>query len=124
MKTIIITGQKTILAIGEEFSAFFPFLRLELFSKPLKSMEKSLVKPLKIDSKSKIPLKEYSTNQSDRVIAINKEMTVAELENQLSSVFGLGMKIFRNSGKIWLETTLTENWSLEEQNRQGKELSS
>ena len=50
-------------------------------------------------------------------------MTVIDLEKKFREVFGLGIQVFRKSGKAWLETTLTDNWTLEEQNRQGEALS-
>jgi hypothetical protein len=50
-------------------------------------------------------------------------MTVAELEQQFSDVYGLSVQIFRHSGKAWLETTVTDKWTLEKQNEQGKALS-
>jgi hypothetical protein len=30
------------------------------------------------------------------------------------------MQLFRNSGKIWLETGATDSWSLEDQNKEGE----
>ena len=50
-------------------------------------------------------------------------MTVVDLEQSFSDVFGLGVQIFRKSGKVWLETTVTDGWTLDEQNRQGEALS-
>jgi hypothetical protein len=50
-------------------------------------------------------------------------MSVAELEQQFSDVYGLSVQIFRQSGKAWLETTVTDKWTLEKQNEQGKALS-
>ena len=51
-------------------------------------------------------------------------MTVANLENDFDAIYGLAVHVFRKSGKVWLETTVTDNWTLEEQNRQGELLSS
>jgi hypothetical protein len=33
------------------------------------------------------------------------------------------VQVFRKSGKVWLETTVTDGWTLEEQNLQGEALS-
>ena len=35
--------------------------------------------------------------------------------------FGLSAQVFRLSGDVWLETTSTDNWTLEEQNSTGQE---
>jgi hypothetical protein len=38
--------------------------------------------------------------------------------------FGLCVQVFRKSGNHWIETSLTNSWTLEQQNREGFELSS
>ncbi len=50
-------------------------------------------------------------------------MRVNELEQSFADTFGLGVRVFRKSGKSWLETTVTDGWTLEEQNNQGRDLS-
>ena len=49
-------------------------------------------------------------------------MTVNELEQRFSDVYGLGVQVFRKSGNVWLETTVTDGWTLEQQNKQGESL--
>jgi hypothetical protein len=48
---------------------------------------------------------------------------VVELECLFEDQFGLFVQVFRRSGNLWLETTVTDSWSLQKQNEQGKELS-
>ena len=50
-------------------------------------------------------------------------MTVTDLEQNFSDVYGLSIQVFRKSGDVWLETTITDGWTLEKQNEQGKMLS-
>jgi hypothetical protein len=50
-------------------------------------------------------------------------MTVQELERVFQDELGLYVQVFRKSGKVWLETTATDNWSLYKQNMEGQELS-
>ena len=50
-------------------------------------------------------------------------MTVGELENIFKDQFGANVQVSRKSGSLWLETTLTDKWTLLQQNEQGKELS-
>lgn len=52
---------------------------------------------------------------------ITPDMTVTDLEQSFNTIYGLGVQVFRKSGKIWLETTVTDGWTLEEQNRQGED---
>ena len=57
------------------------------------------------------------------IITITPNMTVVDLEQRFNDVYGLGVEVFRKSGKVWLETTVTDGWTLEEQNLQGEALS-
>jgi hypothetical protein len=56
------------------------------------------------------------------MIGINDNMTVAELEKTFLEQFGLAAQVSRNSGGMWLETTMTDTWSLYKQNEYGREI--
>jgi len=45
-------------------------------------------------------------------------MTVAELVQNFRDVYGLSVRVFRRSGRLWLGTNVTGNWTLYEQNMQ------
>jgi hypothetical protein len=47
--------------------------------------------------------------------------TVAELEKLFKHRYGLNAQVFRRSGNIWLQTTATDEWTLDEQNHEGTE---
>jgi hypothetical protein len=68
-------------------------------------------------------LGECRTIHDSGTLTITPQMTVANLEQGFADVYGLSVQVFRKSGKVWLETTVTDNWTLEEQNRQGEALS-
>ena len=63
------------------------------------------------------------SNQHDNTITYSEEMSVSELEKQFADKLKLSAQIFRKSGRIWLETTFTDSWSLKKQNQEGMELS-
>jgi hypothetical protein len=56
-------------------------------------------------------------------LALNDLMTVGELENSLLENFGLNVQVSRRSGTLWLETTMSDKWTLKQQNDHGRELS-
>jgi YHS domain-containing protein len=117
---ITINDQRKIFAIQEEFNIMFPYLKLEFFSKSHKLGGTSGDKLVKHNSKT---LGECRTIHNKGKITITPNMTVVDLEERFKDVYGLGVQIFRKSGKVWLETTVTDGWTLEEQNIQGKTLS-
>jgi hypothetical protein len=99
------------------FTSCYPFLKIEFYKKPLtNSLYKKEVIPLHL------PLIQQINKQSETVINIEKSKTVAELENDFSLI-GLKAEIFRKSGNVWVETFLTNNWTLQQQNMEGEEIS-
>jgi hypothetical protein len=117
---ITINDKRKIFAIQEEFNIAFPFLRIEFFSKPHKPGAGSSKKFIKHSSKT---LGECRTIHNAGSITISENMTVTELEQRFGDVYGLGVQVFRKSGNVWLETTVTDGWTLKEQNDQGESLS-
>src|SRR5687768_12477986 len=116
---ITINDHRKILTIQREFSKKFPYLKIEFFSKPHSSGSASSRKLMLPDSKT---LGECRVIQRDGIINITPTMTVAELEQKFAKEYGLSIQLFRRSGKAWLETTVTDGWTLEKQNKQGEEI--
>jgi len=117
---ITINDRRKIFAIQKDFTKVFPYLKLEFFAKPHKVGGGSSKKFMASNSKT---LVECRTIHNTGIITVTPQMKVADLEQNFIDVYGLSVQIFRKSGKVWLETTVTDSWTLEEQNRQGEELS-
>lgn len=117
---ITINDSRKISAIQEDFNAMFPYLKIEFFSKLHKVGGSSPKKSMKSSTKT---LGECRTVHKKGSVNITPEMTVSELEQNFADTYGLSVQVFRKSGKVWLETTITDSWTLEEQNKQGEELS-
>ena len=117
---IIINDHRKIFAIQKEFSEMFPYLKLEFFSKPHSVGGASSKKIMKHPAKT---IGQCRVIHNKGTLTITPNMTVADLEQNFADVYGLSVQVFRKSGKSWLETTVTDNWTLEKQNRQGEELS-
>jgi len=117
---IIINDQQSIARIRNSFNKLFPFLKLEFFSKRHKSGEPS---PLKFLIRSDVTIGECRTIHTSGEITITPAMRVNDLEQLLWNEYGLGVQVFRKSGMSWLETVLTDTWTLAEQNAEGEALS-
>lgn len=116
----MIDNDRKISGIMEEFNTIFPYLKIEFFSEPPQAGGTSPAKIIKSHSRT---LNECRTIHSKKNVSIIPCLTVADLQQVFLENYGLGVQIFRKSGKAWLETTVTEGWTLEEQNRQGEALS-
>ena len=98
-----------------EFNKTFPYLKVEFYTKTGKDFKKVMLPHT-------ISLKNAGLRKSGRV-DLKPNMRVSEFESLLKEKFGLSAQVLRRSGKLWLETTLTDNWTLEQQNNHGRELS-
>ncbi len=116
---IVINDKRKIYAIQKEFSSEFPFLKIQFFAKSNTSNGKSSTKIIKHSSKE---IAECRTQHNIGEIEIMPEMSVNSLEQIFRDIFGLHAEVLRKSGKAWLETSVTGNWSLMEQNAEGMAL--
>lgn len=117
---IEINDNRKIYAIQEEFHKEFPFLKLEFYAKPHK---KGGAHSNEFITESSKRLGDCRSIHDSGEITITPQLTVGELEQNFRDVYGLSVQVFRKSGKVWLETIDTDNWSLQKQNDEGKELS-
>lgn len=118
--TIKITDNKIISDIQKEFNNIFPFLKIEFVAKfPGKSSGSEKILP--IDRSKKICESRKIRNRGD--ITIDPKQTVAELECAFKEYYGFSVQVFRKSGNTWLQSTITEDWTLMEQNEHGEALS-
>jgi hypothetical protein len=117
---IIINDHRKIFGIQEEFSKLFPFLKIEFYAKPHSSKAH-------LSNKISVPpnrtLGECRIVHNKGTVTVTPNMTINELEQAFSDTYGLMVHFLRKSGNAWIEATMTGGWSLEEQNKQGKELS-
>lgn len=115
---ILINKSKTISSIQKEFQKRFPFLKIEFYKKGHTQSEGS---PKKNMLNNKLTIGDVQKNNLSGTIKIQGLMTVAELESAFSEIYRLPVQVFRKSGKVWLQTTTTDNWTLAEQNQKAME---
>jgi hypothetical protein len=114
-----ITPTRMISEVQDEFNAMFPFLKIEFFNNRSNGRSDFSAKKI-IPSNRKIG--DIQLAIADGNIDVRPDMKVADLEQQFSDLFGLGVQVFRRSGNLWLETTMTESWTLQQQNNHGIEI--
>lgn len=108
-----ISSKLPISDIQKVFSSTFPYLKIEFFRRPA----------TRYPSPDNHRITEAPQQVAEEDIEITGEMKVRELEQALDKLFSLDARVFRRSGNIWLETTMTNDWTLAHQNEQGREIS-
>jgi hypothetical protein len=116
---IILKDNMSIATVQQLFNDLFPFLKIEFFEKEYKhSHTISTKKRVSSTIKKLFDFKINHTTPSD--ICIHANMKVTDLEKEFNSLYKLQTQVFRKSGNIWLEATITDGWTLEEQNNHGE----
>ena len=116
-----ITPARLITEVQKEFNNMFPFLKLEFFQNKASNRSGFSLKNL-VSHDRKIV--EVQPSIKDGEVQIMEEMKVQDLEKIFKDQFGLAVQVFRRSGNLWLETTMTDSWTLRQQNEHGEEISS
>lgn len=115
---IKIAPAMTIADVQESFHAAFPFLKLVFFTKPHKAFKGSPAKFLVQDRSQQLVALEKEPREG--VLYLEPEMPVWQVERLFEEEFGLHVQVFRKSGNTWLETSVTDSMSLEQQNAKGQ----
>lgn len=118
---ILICDTKMIRTIQKQFNEEFPHLKIEFFARKHKPGEASNDEDI-IDSNRL--LSEFRYKHNTNRIEIDPEMTVNQVEQLFWDGFGLSVQIFRLVGNDWVETTVTDEWTLAKQEEQAKKYDS
>lgn len=117
--TLHISPSKYIYELQQEFSKMYPFLRLDFYlSRPVEPDRPLLTKKL---IKASSLLKDAGLKK-DGDLDISETITVAALEKTIAEQYGMTAQVVRRSGSIWLETTMTDDWTLQQQDNHGREI--
>lgn len=112
--TLNIDRATKISDIQEWFTGRFAFLKLEFFR------NRHLAKK-EVRGPGELALR--SDVLTHAKITIDGKWTVIDVENLFLTEAGLYVQILRRSGNLWIETTFTEDWTLDQQNHEGEMLS-
>jgi hypothetical protein len=102
--------------IEKEFNRVYPYVRIE-FPK-----NGGVLPDAGINDPGNSALGEKARELLLHEAGLADGMTVKELENTLMALLALPVQIFRKSGKMWIETKMTREWTLKQQNDRGREL--
>lgn len=111
--TMKIDMNTSVGSIQQAFTSVLPYLKLEFF----RSIDKVSGR-----RRLRLPAEIARPGMEETELCFNPQMRVAELEAMLQRI-GLPVQVFRRSGNVWIETSLTNDWTLAQQNQEGELLS-
>ncbi len=113
-------NETTCRNLQEEFWLTYPYLKIE-FQKYQLTFEGDIIRTEKLLPEEKMI--RYSRKSQPTTINIGADRTVLQVIRDFENQLYLKFLIQRRSGNSWIETTLTTDWTLEQQNREGRLLS-
>jgi hypothetical protein len=113
-KEILINNDSLIRDIQFEFSACYPFLKIEFLAagNKAKNGRTTLLDP-------HVSLKQLA-NVKPRKIDVNRNRTIAEVSKDFQDTLGVIVQVGRKSGNIWNTISISDNWTLQSQNIAGE----
>jgi hypothetical protein len=119
MMTFRIEHSSSVADIQHAFSLEYPYLKIEFFEPCHRS-----VPPRKRKGVSgETALGNIGKILIPADLEFDDETSVAELEEKFQEMFGISAQVYRRAGNIWIETNITDKWTLKHQNEQGRQLS-
>ncbi|MDX2071301.1 MAG: hypothetical protein SFV55_22935 [Haliscomenobacter sp.] len=115
--TIQISPNDHISDVQNAFSAAYPHLKLQFFSKPHGESKGSFAKFMIHDRNTQ--LRDLNPALRASSISITPDIITWALEKSFEEVFNLHVQVFRQSGSIWLETSVSDHLTLAEQEVKG-----
>ncbi|MDB4414761.1 hypothetical protein N9272_00065 [bacterium] len=114
---MIINNSIPLKDLQYEFNFAFPYLKIEFFSKYHKEGNGSNEQDILDNS---LTIGEIRNSINDGFIPLNGDISVSVFENLFKDNFNLYVQVYRKSHGKWLQTWVTDIWTLDEQNNRGK----
>lgn len=111
-----ITDNKKLIEVKEAFQQAFPYLKIEFYAGRYRAGEGSRAEETLDDQ---MTVGSVRAVHKDGDLHIDGALEVRQLEQQFYDDYGLNVQVFRQSGKIWMQTSATDHWTLDKQNRKG-----
>lgn len=118
MDSIRISDDLQLREIKSKFMELFPHLKLEFFSEKHGVGEASTYSS-KLDDV--LLLKDVRSIHNEGDLSIDGNTTTGDFETGFRSLFGINVQVLRKSGNMWLQTTVTDEWTLDKQEEKSKE---
>ena len=115
--SIFLSYTTTIEFIQKRFSEYFPYLKIDVYSK-------SFITPEGILQNARLPKSTRLINHvGERPLQIASRDTPMQLESIFENYFDARIKVFRKTEKGWLDISIDDNFTLFRHNQLGRDAS-
>jgi len=117
MPVLKIDERKSASGFQKDFTTLFPFLKIEFFKTQLSSVDH------KNHKAGTLLAPNFPLSKNAFSIDLSPSTTIAQLKTIIFEKTGVSCLVYRKSGSMWIETSLTEDWSLDRQNHEAELMS-
>ncbi|MBD3637061.1 MAG: hypothetical protein HUJ25_06910 [Crocinitomicaceae bacterium] len=112
MDTLKITDNLQLKEIKARFSEKFPHLKIEFFSE-----EHGVGEASKYSTKydDELYLRDIRSTHNEGDLEISGSLLTSEFESNFHNQFGVNVQVLRRSRNMWIQTTTTDRWTLDQQ---------
>lgn len=119
-----IARQRLIKEVQDEFTRTYPFLKID-FTRGKDGRINRSAPPSEVPSSvsgDEEVVRDVAQKLLWKELGLCDDMKINEVEVLLQYQFGLPAQVLRKSGNLWLETRMTQHWTLRQQNEHGYEI--
>ncbi len=110
----------TLRDIQSDFSLEYPYLKMDLLKEVRDRLGWLTGMETMLPGEKMFP---FYRGTVDNTVSIRYNKTVNQLIREMEQLLDIKVRVLRRSGNVWIETTLTTDWTLEQQNSEGRFLS-
>jgi hypothetical protein len=108
---IVVDKEMTVNQLARAFNEVYPFLKIEVYHRGNE-----------VGADCFHTLGEISKMKKPSVLIITPTMSIEQIERFFWEELGLQVAVFRKVGNSWINTSFTNDWTLERQNQMGKNI--
>lgn len=112
-----ISKDSTVKDLYDYFTHKFPYLKIEVYKSKHSDFEGSHKKD---EVEHHVKIAKLNPTLQTQDLVLEKQMKVSDFESMMFEKFGINVQVFRKSNDIWLQTSVTDDWTLEKQNGKGE----
>lgn len=119
---IIFTQDSVLNDLNQQFQKYYKFLKLQFYSNNVSADHNKEIPGDAIKDLS-ITVHDLIHGRIEATIDMSENCQVKAFEKSWFDTAGIWCQVFRKSGNVWLQTTVTDDMSLKEVNSFGEEMS-
>lgn len=96
--------------LKKQFNAYYPNLKIELFAVATEHNKRNV-----LDNEIEI---NSLIGNNEAIVEFSGQTTVGKFEQLFEAQFGLAVQVFRKSGNVYLETSNTDDWTLDQEHKE------